>query len=228
MADMNKIMDFLAGLAANNNREWFHEHKQERLEATKEFEELLHEWMIAISSFDDTIRICEPKELTFKMVRDTRFSNDKTPYNPRFRAHISAKGKLPIPVGYFISLSPHDETMLGGGLFADMFKDATAMVRTHIQAHGDRFQEILQAPSFSKYFQLQGTQLKSVPKGFDPTSPYAAYIKYKSWYVESFVEEAIVRDEQQFFALVLEQCKAMKSFNDFLNVALIDFVMPQR
>ena len=34
-------------------------------------------------------------------------------YTHLMRAHISAKGKLPIPVGYFISLQPHDGTMLG-------------------------------------------------------------------------------------------------------------------
>lgn len=228
MADMNKIMDFLEGLAANNHKEWFHAHKQERIEATKEFEELVQECMIEIAKFDDTILLCEPKELTFKMVRDTRFSKDKSPYNPSFRAHISAKGKLPIPVGYFINICPHDETMLGGGLFADMFKDATCMIRDHIQEHGDRFLQILEEPAFKNYFHLQGSKLKSVPKGYDPASPYAELLKYKSWYIESFVREDIVRDQAQFFSLMMVQFKAMKNFNDFLNEALVDFVMPQR
>lgn len=228
MADMNKIMDFLIGLSANNNKEWFHEHKQERMEATKEFEAFVQELMIEIYTFDNTILLSDPKELTFKMVRDTRFSKDKSPYNPCFRAHIAAKGKLPIPVGYFINIAPHDETMLGGGLFADMFKDATIMVRNHIQKHGDRFQQILQDPNFTNRFQLAGVKRKSVPKGYDPSSPYAELLKHKSWYIESFVEEGVVRDEKQFFPHAIEQFKAMKGVNDFLNEALVEFVMPQR
>lgn len=53
-------------------------------------------------------------DLTFKLVRDTRFSRDKSPYNPAFRAHISSMGKLPIPVGYFIMIKPGNQSFLGG------------------------------------------------------------------------------------------------------------------
>ena len=48
---------------------------------------------------DSSILHNNPKDLTFKIVRDTRFSHDKSPYNPAFRVHISSKGKMPVPVG---------------------------------------------------------------------------------------------------------------------------------
>lgn len=67
-----------------------------------------------------------PKELTFKLARDTCFSHDKSPYNPVFRAHIGAMGKLPVPVGYYLMIKPGDASFLGGGFFTDMLKDATA------------------------------------------------------------------------------------------------------
>ena len=31
MADLKKILDYLSKLELNNNREWYHNHKQERL-----------------------------------------------------------------------------------------------------------------------------------------------------------------------------------------------------
>lgn len=62
-----------------------------------------------IGEFDNSVLHNIPKELTFKLVRDTRFSHDKSPYNPSFRAHISSMGKLPIPVGYYIMIKPNGD-----------------------------------------------------------------------------------------------------------------------
>ena len=96
MADLKKILDYLSKLELNNNREWYHNHKQERLEILQEFENFLQDLIFEIGNFDESILHINPKDITFKMVRDTRFGADKSPYNPVMRAHISAKGKLPI------------------------------------------------------------------------------------------------------------------------------------
>lgn len=62
-----------------------------------------------IGEFDNSVLHNIPKELTFKLVRDTRFSHDKSHYNPSFRAHISSMGKLPIPGGYYIMIKPNGD-----------------------------------------------------------------------------------------------------------------------
>ncbi len=138
---METILNYLSDLKENNNREWYHEHKAEYKAANADFEAFLQDLIVGIGEFDDQILHNVPKELTFKLVRDTRFSHDKSPYNPSFRAHISSKGKLPIPVGYYIMIKPGGETFLGGGLFADMFKDATAMVRDYITANPEEWEK---------------------------------------------------------------------------------------
>ena len=109
----------------------------------------------------------QPKDLTFKLVRDTRFSHDKSPYSPAFRVHISSGGKLPVPVGYYLMLKPGDQSFLGGGLFADMFKEATKMVRDHIAQNGDEWEEILREPAFRELFTVKGNALKNVPAGYE-------------------------------------------------------------
>ena len=93
------IIDYLSALSSNNNREWYHANKEDFKKANAEFESLLQALMLGIGKFDGSILHNDPKDLTFKIVRDTRFSHDKSPYNPAFRAHISAGGKLPVPVG---------------------------------------------------------------------------------------------------------------------------------
>ena len=136
MVNMQVIMDYLLALGRNNNREWYHANKEAYKQANAEFEGLLQALILEIGKFDGSIIHNVPKDLTFKLVRDTRFSHDKSPYNPAFRAHIASAGKLPVPVGYYLMIKPGDQSFLGGGLFADMFKNATAMMRDYIVQNG--------------------------------------------------------------------------------------------
>lgn len=222
------ILNYLSGLSENNNREWYHLHKEEYKEANEQFEALVQELIFEIGKTDSSILHNVPKNLTFKMVRDTRFSHDKSPYNPAFRAHISAMGKLPVPVGYYLMIKPGNQSFLGGGLFADMFKDATTMVRDYIVKNADEWDSIIYAAEFEKYFTVQGTALKNVPNGYDREHKQAEFLKYKSWYLEYPVEDQILTDYEAFLPQAIKVFNAMKPFNDFLNRALVQFKMPSR
>ena len=222
------IIDYLSELSMNNNREWYHAHKEYYKNANAEFENLLQTLMLEIGKFDSSILQSAPKDLTFKLVRDTRFSHDKSPYNPAFRAHISSKGKLPVPVGYYIMIKPDNQSFLGGGLFADMFKDATTMIRDYIARHGGEWERIIHEPEFEKYFTVRGTALKNVPAGYEKEHPQAEYLKYKSWYLEYTLNDEEVEDSDMFVEKAAELFKVMKPFNDYLNKALVDFQMPTR
>lgn len=226
--DTKKILTYLENLRENNNREWYHAHKQEYREANGEFEALIQELIEGIGEFDPAILHNEPKNLTFKLVRDTRFSHDKSPYNPTFRAHISAMGKLPVPVGYYLMIKPGNGSFLGGGLFADMFKDATAMVRDYIAANGPEWEQIVHAADFKRHFTIQGTALKNVPAGYDREHPQAQFLKFKSWYLEYPVRDEEMEDAEKFMVRAAEIFRLMKPFNDYLNRALAGFQMPER
>lgn len=225
--NMQLILTYLSDLENNNNREWYHANKARYAEANREFEALIAELLQELRKTDETLPVFEPGELTFKLNRDTRFSHDKSPYNPAFRAHISAKGKLPVPVGYYIMIRPGGRSFLGGGLFADMFRDATAMVRDYIAGHGGEWREILSDPAFTEHFTVGGTALKKVPAGYDPDCPQAEYLKNKSWYLEYPVTDRQLLEEDflQFAAGIFTK---MQPFNAFLNAALVEFQMPSR
>ena len=222
------IIDYLSSLSVNNNREWYHANKDDYKKANAEFEKLLQTLILTIGKFDSSILHNTPKDLTFKIVRDTRFSHDKSPYNPAFRAHISSKGKLPVPVGYYLMIKPGNHSFLGGGLFADMFKDATAMVRDYISQNGEEWEKIIHQPDFEKFFTVQGTALKNVPAGYEKDHPQANYLKFKSWYLEYPLKDSDVADTERFLEKAAELFQIMKPFNDYLNKALADFQMPAR
>ena len=222
------IMDYLTQLSANNDRDWYHAHKAEYQAANAQFEELIRSLILQIGEFDGSVLGHAPRELTFKLVRDTRFSHNKSPYNPAFRAHISSMGKLPIPVGYYLMLKPGGRSFLGGGLFADMFKDATRMVRDYISEHGGEWEAIITAPSFRECFTVKGNALKNVPAGYPKEHPQALYLKHKSWYLEYPVQDDTVADGELFLAEAVRLFHIMKPFNDFLNRGLDGFQMPAR
>lgn len=222
------IMDYLSALSMHNNREWYHTNKEDFKKANAEFEVLLQRLILEIGKFDSSILYHNPKDLTFKLVRDTRFSHDKSPYNPAFRAHISAKGKLPVPVGYYLMIKPGSQSFLGGGLFADMFKDATTMVRDYIVQNGEELEAIIREPEFQKYFVVRGAALKNVPAGYEKEHPQAEYLKFKSWYLEYPITDEELCDGDAFVAKAAELFQVMKPFNDYLNRGLSGFQMPTR
>ena len=227
MSGMELLLDYLSDLERHNDRAWYQETAGRRREAAEAFEALLAGLLPRIQAFDDTIPLLSPRDLTFKLVRDTRFSHDKSPYNPAFRAHIGPRGKLPVPVGYYLCLRPGGRSFLGGGLFADMFRDATALVRDRIAAQGGAWAQIVEDPAFQARFSVGGTKLKNVPRGYDPAHPQAEYLKHKSWYLEVPVADGALLAED--FPDRAEDCfRGMQPFNAFLNEALAGFQMPDR
>lgn len=222
-----RMLDYLSALEKNNEREWFHGNKEQYQAACGEFERFIGELILELHGIDERIPLMGAKELTFKLMRDTRFSKDKSPYNPAFRAHIGPKGKLPVPVGYFISISPVNRSFFGGGMFGDMFRDATTMMRDYITDHGAEWQAIISDPQFTACFQVQGTALKKVPQGYDPAHPQAQHLKNKSWYLEYPVSDTALM-EKDMVKEAIRVFRVMKPFNDYMNKALKGFSMPTR
>ena len=121
-------------------------------------------------------------------------------------------------------IKPGNQSFLGGGLFADMFKDATTMVRDYIAKSGEEWEKIIHEPHFT----VQGTALKKVPAGYEKEHPQADHLKFKSWYLEYPLRDEDVIDAGVFLAKAVELFRIMKPFNDYLNKALVDFKMPAR
>ena len=100
------MLDFLADLRENNSLDWMHAHKKRKKEAQNAFLELVQGCIADLAETEPCLAALDAKDLAFRINRDTRFSDDKSPYNPTFRAHISPAGRMPVPVGYFVSVTP--------------------------------------------------------------------------------------------------------------------------
>ena len=224
---MQGVLRYLTDLEANNSREWFHQNKARYAEANQSFEALVRSLQLELGRDEPDVLRYEPKQLTFRLMRDTRFSHDKSPYMPALRAHIAPMGKLPIPVGAYLMIRPGGRSFLGGGLFADMFTDATGRVRSAIAANGGEWDRIVNDDGFKRLFTIGGTALKNVPRGFDPGHPQAQSLKNKSWYLEYLISDDLLLQDD-FIDLAIAVFQEMRPFNFFLNHALEGFQMPER
>jgi uncharacterized protein (TIGR02453 family) len=225
--DTKIIYNFLQELSKNNSLDWMKNNKKYYEQAKTECEILIGEIMNGINTFDNSVKGLLSKDLMFRLNKDTRFSNDKSPYNPSFRAHISKYGKLPIPVGYYINIKPNN-IFLGGGLFAPMFTDATKSIRDYIVKNEKSFMEIIETKEFKNNFVIDGEKLKNVPKEYDKEHKLAEYLKYKSWFIEYKIMDNVFLEYNNFIKKSVKIFEYIKPFNDFINKALKDFKMPER
>ena len=112
--DQKRIIKFLRQVMANNNREWFLEHKKEYETVRAEFERGVQQALERIMTFDPEIAHVQVKDCTYRFYRDTRFSADKSPYKNHLGAYINAKSKKALRVSYSLPLEP-DHCLLAVG-----------------------------------------------------------------------------------------------------------------
>jgi len=215
------IFEFLKELSANNNREWFNEHKSDYLKVQNEFENLLTAIIERISLFDEDIKGIQAKDCTYRIYRDTRFSPDKTPYKIHFGGYINAKGKKSEHCGYYVHLQPGN-CLLAGGSYCPSPNILKAL-RQSVYDNIDEYISIVEDPAFKKYFPVIGESfLKTAPKGFPKDFKYIDYLKCKDYSCAYLVPDEFFLDEQMLNN-VSDVFKQLKRFCDFTNYTIDDF-----
>lgn len=216
------IFEFLHNLSANNNRDWFNEHRDEYDMARAEFDNLLTAIISRISLFDESIRGVEPKDCTYRIYRDTRFSLDKTPYKTHFGGYINAKGKKSNHCGYYVHLEP-GSCMLAGGTLC-LPADVLKAVRQSIYDNVDEYISIVEDPQFKTYFPVVGENfLKTAPKGFPKDFKYIDYLKCKEYVCSCPVPDSLFLNVGEVLEKADKVFRQFKRFSDFINFTIDDF-----
>ncbi len=212
------LFSFLKDLAANNDRTWFNAHRERYEAARTTFEQLLTVAIAHISAFDESIRGIEPKDCTYRIYRDTRFSPDKTPYKTHMGGYINARGKKSDYCGYYIHLEPGN-CMLAGGSYCPPPALLRAL-RQSVYDNIDEFRAIVEDPAFRRYFPVVGeTFLKSAPKGFPKDFPYLKYLQCKEYTVYCPVEDRFFL-QADFLDRMDDIFRQLKRFADFVNYTI--------
>lgn len=212
-------LHFLLELSQNNNRDWFHANKKRYEEVLKEPAKVFTQNLIeAIQEFDPEILV-EPKDVLFRIYRDTRFSKDKTPYKTHVGGLISKHGRRGKEhPGYYFHVEGGRLMLGGGGYF--MEKETLLRVRTNIANNPQALDDILADKKFKKHFgEIKGEENKRIPAPFKPVLARQPLIAKKQFYymAEFPPEKVIGKAGVKFCAKVLASGKVL---NDYLVEAM--------
>jgi uncharacterized protein (TIGR02453 family) len=216
-----ETISFLEQLAANNNRDWFKEHKS-RYE-----QDVLDVALRFIQSMQDPLAEIAPHFVAspmrvggslMRVYRDTRFSKNKTPYKTnigiQFR-HEQAKD-VHAP-GYYVHIAP-DQVFVGVGMWRPD-SDPLRGIRERIATRPVEWKRVRDDRAFKRYFELGGESLLRPPRGFDKDHECINDIKRKSFIA---VRELTVGDclKPQFQRTVESSFRTAEPFMHFLCKAV--------
>lgn len=197
-------LPFFSELARNNNRPWFLANKPRCEAIRKHFEQFTEELITRMSALDPTLEGLTAKGCTYRIYRDTRFSNDKTPYKTHIACFLSSWGKKNSGVpGYYFQVGSEEAyglegtCNLGGGIFMPS-PEALAAIRQEIFYCPDEFLAIVNNPTFQQYFGNEFFTIKKlsrVPKGFPADWPHADWLKYKDYCTSHTLDERLLKSD---------------------------------
>jgi len=210
--------EFLTAVKSNNNRDWFNANRMMYDQAKKNFESFVQEIIDRIILFEPIMKGLEAKSCVYRINRDIRFSNDKSPYKSHFGAFIVRGGKQNGDkyAGYYFHIEP-GKSILAGGAYTPPAPWLSA-IREKISDSPDEYIKITKAKDFIKYFgSVDGEKLKTAPKGYPKDHPNIELIKFKSYLVVNEVTDKLALSSD-FQDHVINVFKAMKPLNDYLNI----------
>ncbi len=207
------LLQFLRELSRNNNREWFGANKQRYEEGRSEVIDFVDGLIETLAESDPEILKVDAKKSLFRIYRDTRFSEDKTPYKTNFGAKLSSGKNSPM---YYLHIEP-GKSFLAGGLFRP---DAATLkkVRAAVEGQPQKFLDLVTDDDFRNHFRGLSTEQKlvRVPTGFSNDSPVAEYLKLKNFIVRyPLSDEAVLSGDAT--AQFAEVYRLMQPLNNFLK-----------
>ncbi len=235
--DTKLIMTFLRNVMNNNNREWFQSHRADYDAARADFEQGVTLAIGRIAEFDPSIAKIGVKDATYRFYRDTRFSQDKSPYKNHFGAYINAHGKKALRGGYYLHLEPGHCLVAVGNYWLPT--NVLTSCRNEMMANEEQWLKCVESRAFKKYYGSkhetldwaesweapQGfglTKLKTCPSGFPRDYEHVRYLRLKdycAWHHVSddfFASDTWLDDMEHMF-------RAAKPMMDFVNSVIDDY-----
>jgi uncharacterized protein (TIGR02453 family) len=207
---------FLKLLKKNNDRDWFAKHKDEFIKE-QSYIETFADALLAELNTHDVIETPSGKKSLHRIYRDTRFSNNKTPYKSNWsgsfrRATKQRRG------GYYFHIEAGNSFIAGGFWMPE--NETLKKIRQEIEYNTDDFKKIINDKKFKSLFgTMEEHKLKNAPKGIDPTHPDIELLKYTSYVVSSPIDNSELTSEK-LNQQIIKGLKTIQPFLNFLNTAI--------
>ena len=189
-------MLFLKDLRANNDREWLKLHDADYRQSKKDFDSFVECLTEKVIEKDETIPELPPKDLTFRIYRDIRFSPDPTPYKTHFSAAWSRTGRKGPYAGYYVQVQPNG-SFVGAGVWHPE-APPLALMRKDVDLKSHKIKAVLTAAELRKEFfggiandekkavkafvgMNAENMLKTKPKGYEKENPNIDLLKLRNF-----------------------------------------------
>lgn len=216
-----RILKYCKDLETNNNRTFFKESHPQYEQAKRDYLGFLDflRFRIAEKAPDigKDIMYMEPKEWTYRIARDMRYYHGNEPYNPTFRAYISANKKSWMPIGYYLKIG-NNCSCFGTGIWCEKTEQINK-VRNYILENSDEFLNIIEKNKLT----VTGDSLKNVPKHLPQESLVGEYLKMKNWMVIENIPNEDITDFESFDGFLGDLMERMEPMRQFFLDA-VNFV----
>jgi uncharacterized protein (TIGR02453 family) len=217
----DKTFKFLRALARNNNREWFHDHRAEyEANLRGPFQALITDLQPDLLAVSEHYR-ADPKGVggsLFRIHRDTRFSNDKTPYKTwsgaRFFHERSKQTEAP---SFYLHVQPGN-CFIGGGIWHPQ-PEAQRKIRQFIFDNPGTWKAAVHSPAFKRKYTLDGDSLVRPPRGYPADHELIEDFKRKDFVATLALEDSVVLGPR-LRQTVAANFVAMAPMVDYLCAAL--------
>jgi len=193
-----EALAFLARLARNNRREWFNPRKHLYVEQVRQpMVRLVAALMDDMAEYARNF-LRSPEKCVMRIYRDTRFSQDKTPYKKNVAAWFAATGlEKTSGGGFYLHISPRELVIAAGLYMPD--REQLARVRHHLLEHHAELRKLLNAAAVKRNFtRFEGLELTRAPKGFPPEHPAMDLLRCRQWGVAATLDPAIATTDALF------------------------------
>ncbi len=215
---MKRTLEFLSQLSEHNNREWFQANKAAFEASKKEVIALCTFIHNALGKQAPEILRDDPSKALFRIYRDTRFSNDKTPYKNNLGFWLAPGSKQDIRAGFYVHIQPN-ASFIAAGVWMPPAPELQA-IRQEIYFRHEELKSLLNNTKLRKAWgELEGEQLKTAPKGYDKDHPAIDLLRHKSLVLTKNYSNKDLNSEN-WKDEVVEQLVLTIPFVRFLNAAL--------
>lgn len=209
---------FLKDLKLNNHKEWFDANRKVYEAAKADYLQLVSHVLKGLIINDETLELLQPKDCTFRINRDVRFSKNKDPYKTNMGAGFSKGGKKMMLAGYYFHCEP-GASFIAGGMWMPMAPELKK-VRQEIDYCFDEFKEIVTSKAFVKTFggleHGEDVMLKRAPKGYEEDNPAIEYLKLKSFIVSTPISDADLKSPK-LVQKIVDACAQIQPLVYFIN-----------
>ena len=215
-----KTLSFLRTLTRHNDRDWFRSHKRDYERHVREpMIELLARLAADFPSFAPDL-ISDPRVSLYRIYRDTRFSEDKSPLKTHVAAHFPSR-RLPRGegAGLYVQVGPTGVWM-GGGLYMPSTTDLQS-IREQIAASHRALHRTVTRPAFRRAVgTLDSEQLTRVPRGYASDHPAAHYLRFRQFLAGRELSAAFATTPR-FYPTLLTTFRAVAPLVRYLNEPLL-------